>query len=120
VVAEYNQYLLQRLQKQCNSDLVSVVQFDSTAHIAVQTEPLFSAPKTLGYRGGGTQLYPAAECAVALVQATPASYIPVIVFMSDGEANDAHTAAPTFQAARAPYQSFDLSFNNLMPIKRGE
>lgn len=98
VVAAYNQYIAKRKQSQSDSDLVSVVQFDSQSRIAVQQQPLSAAPGTLSYQGGGTSFYPAAVDACKLARATPKSHTPAIIFMSDGCAGDAPHAAREFSS----------------------
>ena len=98
VVEAYNQYLRRRLQNQNDSDLVSVVQFDSSSRTTVKLQSLSSAPTDLSYRGGGTCFSPAATEASHVASQTPISYAPVVVFMSDGGTNsaDASAAAQTF------------------------
>ncbi|KAL7471164.1 hypothetical protein ACHAXS_011482, partial [Conticribra weissflogii] len=93
VVSAYKKYVSKRQQSQCFSDLVSVVQFDEAARVTVRMEPLSSAPNTLSYHGGGTCFYPAALEACQLARNTPPSHSPIIIFMSDGQANDAHSAS---------------------------
>ena len=97
VVVAYNEYLARRKQNQSESDLVSVVQFDSSADITVHMMPISKAPSNLGFSGGGTQFQPAARSAASqLVSGSPASHTPLVVFMSDGQASDAAAAAGTF------------------------
>lgn len=96
VVVAYNQYIAKRRQSQSESDLVSVVQFDFSARITVQSVPLSSAPNNLSYGGGGTCFHPAASAACGLARGTPSTHVPAVVFMSDGAANDAAAAAHEF------------------------
>ena len=96
VVAAYNQYLQRRRHSQSECDLVSVVQFDSSTQVAVDMLPISQAPSELPYRGGGTKFLPAANSAFTLASKTPSTHTPVVVFMSDGEANDAHDATEKF------------------------
>ena len=96
VVAAYNQYIMRRRQNQSDCDLVSVVQFDNSALVTAQLTPITQAPNQLDYRGGGTCFHPAAQSACQLAAATPSSHVPVVVFMSDGEAGDAGHAAGAF------------------------
>ncbi len=96
VVVAYNQYIAKRRQSQSESDLVSVVQFDNSARITVQSVPLSSVPNNLSYRGGGTCFHPAASAACGLARGTPNTHVPAVVFMSDGQANDAVAAAHEF------------------------
>jgi uncharacterized protein YegL len=96
VVVAYNQFLSRRRQNQSESDLISVVQFDDLSRVTVQQNSISRAPKGLSYRGGGTLFHPAARLACQMASATPPSHVPVIVFMSDGQARDASAAAVEF------------------------
>ncbi|KAL3806273.1 hypothetical protein ACHAXA_000871 [Cyclostephanos tholiformis] len=96
VVAAYRQYIDKRKQSQTDSDLVSVVQFDNVSRITVNNVLLLNAPMQLYQNKGGTQFRPAALDACTLARNTPLSHTPVIIFMSDGEANDASAAAREF------------------------
>ena len=96
VVIAYNQYIARRQQYQCESDLVSVVQFSHEAEVTVSLSPIGSAPKDLYYHDGGTNFSPAALSAYNVAKASPSTHVPVIVFMSDGCANDAPQAASHF------------------------
>jgi uncharacterized protein YegL len=98
VVKAYSDYMNRRLDQQFDSDLVSVVQFDDTARATVNQIKLSSAPHSLCYRGGGTRFAPAAATAEDLTTKTPASHVPVVVFMSDGMADDAEFAANIFKS----------------------
>ena len=55
-----------------------------------------SAPDNLDFLGTGTQFYPAAQSAHAVAVQTPTTHAPLVVFMSDGGASDAGSAASTF------------------------
>jgi len=96
VVATYNKYIKCRRQKQCDFDQVSVIQFGNSARVTVRMQTLSQAPVTLDYEGGGTQFAPTAEATKLLVQKTPESYLPIVVFMSDGQSSDAAAAAKIF------------------------
>ena len=98
VVVAYNQYISRRRQYQCDSDLVSVVQFSSQSRITIQQQKIQEAPKSLHFHNGGTQFSPAAQNACALARGTPSTHVPVIVFMSDGCADDASQAASYFSS----------------------
>jgi len=97
VVEAYNQYILRRKQSQRDFDLVSVVQFSSSSRITVQMKPISQAPKDLDFVGHGTRFLPAAVEARHLIQKTPSSHVPVVIFMSDGATNDADKAAREFK-----------------------
>ena len=96
VEAAYNQYIAKRKQSQSDADLVSVVQFNGGSRITVQHASLSSAPNSLPYSGGCTCFYPASIEACKLARGSPSTHVPAIVFMSDGQANDAANAAHEF------------------------
>ena len=98
VVQAYNQYIARRLQYQCDSDLVSVVQFDHSSRVTIRETPIRHAPKTLHYHGGGTCFHPASQSACEVARGTTSSHVPVVVFMSDGCAGDAASAASLFSS----------------------
>ncbi|OEU21504.1 hypothetical protein FRACYDRAFT_267937 [Fragilariopsis cylindrus CCMP1102] len=99
VVSVYNKFMQSRRQRQRDSDLVSVVQFDGGARVTCQLQNIVNAPAELGYSGGcSTCFLPAALLACDLTQKTPSSHTPVIIFMSDGCAGDSIAAANTFAA----------------------
>ncbi|KAL7557640.1 hypothetical protein ACA910_001244 [Epithemia clementina (nom. ined.)] len=105
VVKAYNEYLNKRKQNQCGSDLVSVVQFDSTARTTVRLEELSRVRTDLEYAGGGTFFNPAAKSAMDIVNATPLTHVPAVIFMSDGAAGDAAEAAISFSSINRSVQS---------------
>lgn len=96
LVAVYKNYLVHRRQNQSDSDLVSVVQFNSYAETTVNMEPIYKAPHELHFSGGDTSFHPAANNAFKLVTQTPPTHSPTLVFMSDGEAGDASASAGRF------------------------
>jgi hypothetical protein len=96
VVVAYQQFIARRLQNQKESDLVSVVQFDSQSRITVRQQPISNTPQHLDYAGGGTCFHPAAADACRLARDTPPSHVPVVVFMSDGGSGDAAAASGEF------------------------
>jgi hypothetical protein len=98
VVLAYNEYISKRKQSQCDGDLVSVVQFNSSSRVTVNPTPLRSAPSTLPYNGGGTNFHPASRTACQLAKQTPSTLTNTIIFMSDGQAGDAAAAAQEFSA----------------------
>jgi len=100
VVAAYQNYIQRRTQNQNLSDLISVIQFDSTSTITVQNESIGSAPTSLSFSGQGTSYSPAAKHAYSVALGTPLSHVPVVVFMSDGQtgASDAAYAAQCFSS----------------------
>lgn len=96
VVEAYQKYISKRKESQSDSDLVSVVQFSDGSRITVQSNPLSAAPTQLSFGDGGTCFHPAAIDACNLARGTPSSHVATIVFMSDGEAGDASSAAREF------------------------
>lgn len=99
VVTAFHDYVARRRQNQNELDIVSVVQFDSSARVTVDREPIHAVvSRGLDYQGGGTQFGPAAVESTQLAASTPMSHTPTVVFMSDGGANDALTAASSFTA----------------------
>ena len=105
VVSAYNKYLHNRRQRQHDSDLISVVQFDSGVRVTCQLQTINAAPKTLGYNGGGTCFSPAAHSACDLARSTPQSHDSVVIFMSDGMADDSQLAASHFSALNQELKS---------------
>mmetsp|Transcript_21644 Transcript_21644/g.23180 ORF Transcript_21644/g.23180 Transcript_21644/m.23180 type:complete len:218 (+) Transcript_21644:1347-2000(+) len=96
VVSVYNKYMQSRRQRQHDSDLVSIVQFDDGARVTCQLQNIVHAPTNLSYSGGYTYFSPAATSAYNIARRTPSSHKPVIIFMSDGCANDSRQAANIF------------------------
>mmetsp|Transcript_1455 Transcript_1455/g.3038 ORF Transcript_1455/g.3038 Transcript_1455/m.3038 type:complete len:1794 (-) Transcript_1455:138-5519(-) len=113
VVSAYNQYIARRKQNQSDCDLISVVQFDNSAEITVNKVLISQAPNQLRYDGGGTSFDPASQKASALAGTTPLSHAPVIVFMSDGCAGDASSAAKTFSTLN---NSIKQTFENELEL----
>jgi uncharacterized protein YegL len=105
VVVAYNDYMKRRLDQQMMLDLVSVIQFDNWVRVTVSQTTIVNAPSNLDYLGGGTCFGPAAASARSLALQTPMSHAPVVVFMSDGCANDAAAAASTFATLNREIQS---------------
>ena len=87
-----------RRQRQHDSDLVSVVQFGHNSRVTCQLKNIANAPGSLSYKGGNTCFSPAAASACNIARQTPSSHEPVIIFMSDGMANDSQSAANHFSA----------------------
>mmetsp|Transcript_644 Transcript_644/g.1286 ORF Transcript_644/g.1286 Transcript_644/m.1286 type:complete len:578 (-) Transcript_644:236-1969(-) len=119
VVAAYNQYIAKRKQSQSDSDLVSVVQFDSGARTTVRQQPLSAAPEHLSYQGGCTAFYPAATKACKLARETPQSHTPAIIFMSDGQADDASYAAREFLSLNDDVLEHQKSLSSFMSLLLG-
>ena len=105
VVQVYNKYIQNRRQRQHDSDLVSVVQFESSERVTCQLQNITKAPTNLDYRGGGTAFSPAAHSACRVARLTPQSHTSVIVFMSDGMADDSGAAAHHFSVLNKEIQN---------------
>ena len=72
VVSSYNEYINKRKLSQSDADIVnSVVQFDGSARTMVCMQKLSCAPTSLGYSGGVTSFYPAAQMASSFASRTP-------------------------------------------------
>ncbi|VEU39668.1 unnamed protein product [Pseudo-nitzschia multistriata] len=97
VVSVYNKYLENRRRRQHHLDSVSVVQFDNGARVICELENIADAPVNLCMSAGGTKFAPAAELAYAVARKTPPSHTPVIIFISDGCADDSEQAASFFE-----------------------
>ena len=83
-------FLHKRVGEQATSDLVSVIQFDHTADVVVERAPLQSNLELPDYNGGGTQFIPPLITALNIIRSSQTAHIPVLVFMSDGEAAEPH------------------------------
>lgn len=91
----YTSFLERRMIDQGHDDIITVVQFDSTARVICQASPIHDAPKSLTMRGGGTCFAGAMAQAQNILNRYNASSPARLVFMSDGGASDANEAALT-------------------------
>ena len=96
LVNAYCHFLKMRMDSQLSADFISVIQFASRASVTVDNVATPSAPRGLGFRGGGTCFHPAMLEAKKQVGKTPDHVTPVIIFMSDGGTSDADAAARCF------------------------
>jgi Mg-chelatase subunit ChlD len=82
----YQTFLSHRSNGQGGSDIVSVIQFDSSARVMFERQHLDVARSaSLSMRGGGTNFAPALDTASSVLQnARQLGYTPMLVFMSDG------------------------------------
>jgi Mg-chelatase subunit ChlD len=98
----YAQFLNRRDTDQGCGDIVSVIQFTGGTRVTVERQPLVTAPRQLVQRSGGTQFAPALTAAEAVLcdPHVPHGMHSVLVFMSDGQANDSAQAAATITALR--------------------
>jgi uncharacterized protein YegL len=86
LVAAYNMFLRVRgaANQGTSRDIVSVVLHDHEARVITQNTPLAAAPTALPFQGRGNNFVVALQQTKAVVDATPAGYTPVLLFMSDG------------------------------------
>ena len=83
-------FLQRRVREQATSDLVSVIQFDNNARIAMQGVSIREDLELLRNRRGGTKFIPPLTVAQRIVSNSQTAHIPVLVFMSDGAGGDSH------------------------------
>ncbi|OEU21502.1 hypothetical protein FRACYDRAFT_235129 [Fragilariopsis cylindrus CCMP1102] len=105
VVVAYKDYIQHRRQHQFEHDLISIIQFDCGARITCTLQSIIDAPTDLDFEGGSTSFLPAALLACEVVNHTPASHVPVIIFMSDGAASDSQDAARIFADLNREWKS---------------
>lgn len=105
VVEAYNKFIQHRRQHQFEQDLVSIVQFSHVARVSCERKSIVDAPTSLSRIGLGTRFSPAATSAYDVVNRTPPSHVPVVVFMSDGIANDSREAATILTALNQEWKS---------------
>jgi uncharacterized protein YegL len=112
LVQAYTRFLA--LRKNANqgrsNDIVTVVQFDSSARVTVQQVPVSLAPTTLIMRGGGTAFGPALQMAREQLVRTPAGCTPLLLFMSDGEGD---TGVPQMEGILADHGARGLQVHVL-------
>ncbi|CAF5009753.1 unnamed protein product [Rotaria sp. Silwood1] len=83
----YNTCLKERIKiaQHSTNDIVSVIQFDSEVRCICQESALSSGtPSLQPLRGRGTNFSPALKEALRVLNTSADSYIPVLLFMSDG------------------------------------
>ena len=86
----FQHFLQKRVRDQATSDLVSVIQFDHKARIAIQGESLREDLRLLQCSGRGTRFIPALNTAQSIVLNSQTAHIPVLIFVSDGAGGDSH------------------------------
>ncbi len=85
----YQRLLQTRIDYQGMDDAVSVLVFDSDAHIQFQHQPIASAPRQVDRISWGTKFTPALQAAHGLLASSHAKgHTPVLIFMSDGCSSD--------------------------------
>ena len=95
-VQAFNDYRSRRLKNQGLNDVVSIINFASSARVCKTAERIQDV-KMSDYKNGGTSFAPAAQCAYDLITTNnPPGKNPVVVMMTDGEAGDASSAHQHF------------------------
>ncbi|CAF4524574.1 unnamed protein product [Rotaria sp. Silwood2] len=87
LTAAYTMCLQKRrgIAQQSTNDIVSIIQFDDGTRIICERSALSSGVRQLATTHcGGTSFWPALNKALELLSRTTNSYIPVLLFMSDG------------------------------------
>jgi uncharacterized protein YegL len=79
---------------------VSVIQFDNDARIICSAARLLDAPFKLSINGGGTSFTPALRLAQPCLAYNRSQYIPILIFMSDGESWDGEEALGVLKEIR--------------------
>jgi len=122
VVNCFSSFLQMRESLGATADLVSVVQFSSSARVTMTGMPLLEAMNNthvLSFRGGGTLFVPALTEASNLLSSTKGMDA-VVVFMTDGESSD-KSASPSAASELARNFSqqtlmfFGLAFRESVP-----
>jgi len=104
LVAAYQSFLTIRRQSQRGShDLVSVVQFSSSARIIFQAQPLGTCPNSLSFGNGGTSFNPALLHAQTIFARAPNAVRPVLVFMTDGQNSDGAATVSTIRTMKGQF-----------------
>ncbi|CAF4263479.1 unnamed protein product, partial [Rotaria sordida] len=84
----YNMCLAKRLEiaQQSSKDFVSIIQFNDGARIIYSASPLSNGIPQLAHMArGGTSFSPALQKAMEVLNEVTDGYIPVLLFMSDGQ-----------------------------------
>ncbi|CAF3088423.1 unnamed protein product [Rotaria sp. Silwood2] len=80
----YNNFLTRRHDDQGGDDLITVVQFDSSAHTICSRQKVASTPRTLSIHGGGTDYAKGLKEATKEIENDKTKASIVMIFMSDG------------------------------------
>lgn len=112
LLTAYQQLIQRRTSDQCAGDYVSVVTFDTTPTIALQLQPMTSAPQSFSGRFGGTSFAPALNQCDGLLAATPPGLTPILVFMSDG-CDGGGSAVTAMQQLYGRYSSRNLQVHTI-------
>ncbi|KAA0145569.1 hypothetical protein FNF31_08020 [Cafeteria roenbergensis] len=97
-----------------SEDKVSVVLFNSDARTPAKCVPIAEVDKSFSMRGHGTNFGPALDAAKAALDATPAGYSPLLLFMSDGcgSGGEAQMASIYTTHARQGLQVHSIAFGS--------
>ncbi len=108
----YNDFIRQRLaNSEKSEDLMTVINFSSSARTIATLVPFTSAP-TLPFSGGGTNFYPAFQLAESALQtASDRELIPILILMTDGASGDLSAAQEKLSAIDATYKDQKLQIH---------
>ena len=116
VLKSFNSFLDLRNSDQSN-DIVSVVNFSSSAREVWSGVPACNCSSEISFTGGYTDFLPAIDVAFPLIQRFPKTYLPVMIFMSDGEGN--RSVAPELltyaNQIGKHFKFYAVAFNNSDP-----
>lgn len=88
LAAAFHRFIAKRMSDQSENDIVSVIQFTGDCRTIYERQQL-TLNTTLGkYRGGGTDFIPPLYEASRILSNAHSQEMPVLIFMSDGEAGD--------------------------------
>lgn len=100
-------------------DLVSIIQFTTSAKCAAQACSITAAPASLDYTGGGTKFGGAIRMASSIISSSnPPTHIPVIVFMTDGCPGDGNAGATEMDSLRTAHKGTNVQVSScwLLPF----
>lgn len=106
----YSDFIRQRLQKnESSGDIVTVINFSSTARIIASMVSFSSAPSSLPFDSGGTNFQPALSLAeFILQQSSNLDLIPILILMTDGGCEDLSAAKQKMTSIESTYAKDNL------------
>eukprot|EP00300_Choanocystis_sp_HF-7_P002491 c11890_g1_i1.p1 GENE.c11890_g1_i1~~c11890_g1_i1.p1 ORF type:complete len:743 (-),score=203.59 c11890_g1_i1:48-2276(-) len=112
LVNAYRRYISRRMSDQGETDIVSIVQFSSSARITLCCQPMSKAPNTLDFDSGGTSFLPAIQKARECIRScTYKNKSPQLVFMTDGEASDTDAARSVLVQLYSEYKAVGMKIH---------
>lgn len=106
----YMNFLSQRCDDQHPGDKISVITFNDAPYVQITLADIRAAQRNLNYRSGGTSFAPAVQAASQVIGQGDPSLRPIVIFMSDGQADD---ATSTVSSLHSQYQARGLKFNTV-------